>query len=194
MLSRFKPVTNNIINNATRLNTTSVHNHVLYTRPPQIININRYATYRVDDANYINTTHEQSQANPILSNYNGYYQHPPYVRSLCDLDNCEHHLCYGKLCGSHIQDADVGHATHSATYPGVKYISSKDSSGKDRPEYMVKYENPIENNTQSQNVNSEKTKNLNENKEALNNVHMNSSRKPCKKTNDDLNDDKTNIN
>lgn len=153
----------------------------------------KYATYRTDDAKASITTFEQSQNNPILkNNANKAYQHPPYVRSICDLPNCQDKLCKTP-CGKIVEDADVGHATHSPTFPNVKYISATDCSGQNKTEYMVSYNPPIENTTAGQNINKDKTANLNNNKEALENIHLNSSRNPAKKAFTGS-DDPTNIN
>ena len=140
-----------------------------------------YATYRVDDAKAMNTTHEQAQVNPLLGdNVKHTFQHPAYVRSVCDYTYCKDTVCK-KPCGPVIEEADVGHATHSSTYPNVKYVSSVDSKGAVRPEYMVVYNPPIENVTGGLNLNKEKTENFNNNQEALHNVHLNSSRQPTQK-------------
>lgn len=111
-------------------------------------------------------------------------------RTLCDFPGCEHKLCITP-CSGVVENADVGHA--NATHGGV-YISSTDSLGNTRrPEYMVPSAIPIENTTSGQNINHTKTANLNNNPEALANVHINSSRQP-KKPMDTGTDDITNIN
>lgn len=114
-------------------------------------------------------------------------------RTLFDFPGCEHKLCITP-CSKVVENADVGHATHGGKFPGAVYISSTDSSGNTgRPEYMVPYAIPIENTTSGQNINHTKTANLNNNPEALANVHINSSRQP-KKPMDTGTDDITNIN
>lgn len=152
-----------------------------------------YVTYRIDQAKAITTTHEQAQVNPLLTKPNGStMQHPAIVRTLCDIPNCEHKVCK-KPCNTPIENSDVGHATHSDKFPGVRYISNTDSSGDARPEFMLPYERPIENTTSGANIDKTKTKNLNDNSEALNNVHLNASKLPAQKA-DTGSNDPTNIN
>ena len=183
-----------IPNHSTHLLRT-IHFHGFSRHPSQITNhLQPYATYRVDDANALTTTHEQAQLNPLLQRNNGStFQHPPYVRSICNIDNCKDVIC-PKLCGQLIETADVGHATHSDSFPGVRFVSNSDYSGNPlSPEYMVPYAIPVENTTGGVNINATKTANLNNNQEALNNVHMNSSREPTKQATQGS-DDLTNIN
>ena len=97
------------------------------------------------------------------------------------LPHCKDKLCKTP-CDKIIEDADVGHATHSPTFPDVNFVSRTDSSGRNKPEYMVAYDPPMENTTAGQNINETKTATLNNNQEAVENVHMNSSRNPMKKS------------
>lgn len=92
-----------------------------------------------------------------------------------------------------MEDADVGHATHSESYPTSVFISETDSFNQNRPEYMIPYANSVENTTVGLNINPTKTTNLNNNQQARQHVHMNSSRKPTKKTSTGS-DDTTNVN
>ena len=170
---------------------SKVGNNTTYVTPQ--IGKAGYVTYRVDDAKPGITTYEQSQENPLLERNNGTtFQHPPIVRTTCGIPNCEHKLCK-QLCETPIQHADVGHTTHGESYPGTKFVSNVDCSGKQHAEYILPYVPPVENTTMSSNTNQVKTTNLNNNEEALNNVHMNSSRLPVKKTSTGSNDN-TNIN
>lgn len=90
-------------------------------------------------------------------------------------------LC-NKLTQYYYKKADVDRVTHFPTYPGVIYISTTDSKGDVRTKYMKCYHLLIENTIGDNNINDEKTKNLNDNAEALINVHVNSSKKPTQKT------------
>lgn len=86
-------------------------------------------------------------------------------------------------CSNVIQDADVGHATHSGTFPNVRFVSTIDSLGETCPEFMLPYVNPIENTTMGQNINSVKTDNLKNNQEAYALLH-NSHKSPRQRRDD----------
>lgn len=161
----------------------------IYVLPPNLPK-NGFATYHVDKVDAMKTTHEQTQSNPLIMktyNRNETMQHPSIVRTSCDKEYCEHQLCK-KPCSTIKEVADVGHATHSATYPGVTYVSATDCSGTPRPEYLLPYTIPIENTTNGAYTDQTKTTNLNNNREALENIHMNVSKEPIKKMDTGSND------
>ena len=134
-----------------------------------------YATYHVEDANAMKSSHEQAQVNPLLPKKNGEtFQHPNFCRNKCNHIDCQHKLC-PKLCDTLVTTEYIGHGTHDGSYPKSVYVSETDLNGKDRPQYGKFYEIPVPK-TSIEEPSAEKTVVLNENKEALNNVHMNTTR------------------
>jgi hypothetical protein len=71
------------------------------------------------------------------------------------------------------------------------YILANDSSGKEKPEYMVSYTTPFT--TYHTNCNFVKTAHFHNNKDAVLNVHLNSWKAPTQKASMGS-DDVTNIN
>src|SRR5271170_388181 len=145
------------------------------------IRISRGVAYFVDDSNALKSSHELAEKNPILrkpwvsESTNNSYQHPPIGKIVCDKPGCPNKIC-NTLCGTEKQNVYVGHATH-ANYPGSEYISSSDFNKQPRSQYGVFYEPPVKNrDTEGKNRNVEKTKELNNNKDAQAMIHIHSAK------------------
>ena len=78
-------------------------------------------------------------------------------------------------CDSVVTSEYVGHATHDGSFPKSVYVSQTDLNGKNRPQYGNFYELPVTKTSCSE-PNTQKTAALNNNGEALNNVHVNAAR------------------
>jgi hypothetical protein len=145
------------------------------------IRINRRVSYFVDNSDASKSSHELAQKNPFLKkkwvsgSTDNSYHHPPIGRIVCNIPGCPNKLC-DTPCGTEKENVHVGHATH-ANYPGSQYISSSDFNKQPRSQYGVFYEPPVKNrDTEGKNRNIEKTKELNNNKDAQAMIHIHSAK------------------
>lgn len=167
-----KAVNMNLIRHGVGLKGHSVQTQVSCIGTQSTAHKKDYAIYRVADTNANNSTHEQAQANPILTTAKGKpFQHPSFVRDTCDADTtCDSKICK-KICGEIEKSSHVGHGTVA----GAVFISLTDLTKNLSTQYGVMYKNPIANpDISGINTNIDKTNNLNSNKDMLDNVHLNS--------------------
>ncbi len=156
----------------------NVSGNSLQTRADTLVNFPNpkkdYASYRVAITNCNTSSHELAQANPILTSAKGKaFQHPSYVRDICDKDEaCESKVC-AKPCGIVNKSALIGHGTHDGTFPNTVFLSSTDLNNNLSPQYGKLYENPLHNHDSAGILtDNTKTNNLTTNTEMLNNLHM----------------------
>jgi len=144
--------------------------------------IKRLVHYHVDNTDALKSTHELAKNNPLLkkmwknSAVNNSFQHPTIGRITCEEPSCSNKICK-KVCSSEAERVYVGHVTHS-NYPGSVYLSEKDFTGQNRPQYCIYYDKPVVNpDTQGNNTNTNQTNELN-NTDAVTMVHIYSSKNP----------------
>lgn len=138
-------------------------------------------SYRVEIANTnpMNSSHEQSQSNPIIQvGENKVIQHPSI-----NIAYCGNRECYLKPCNPNKTDCGmitkveaIGHGTHadSTKVPNVEYLSKTDFNGQPRPQYGSFYSanKRVSVPLNEQPCNENATKEVNNNEEMLNNINM----------------------
>jgi hypothetical protein len=150
--------------------------HSTITEKPPIINTSkRKLIYEVKNAAPETSSHEQCEVNPVLgSSPKKAFQHPQVSRKHCDQANCENQVCDAPPCGQVTKEDFIAHGTHDAGFPSAVFISHTDLSGDEkRPQYGVFYDTGVPSHSSTGQTNPELTKNLNQNHEARDNVHMN---------------------
>lgn len=132
-----------------------------------------YAVHKVHEANIMNSTPEQAEANKIItitkkSGAKKPLQHNVISKQLCDKPGCAGIMCLN-LCGKFVQAIDVGHATHGNKIPNEepKYISSTDLAGQQRTQYMVFYKKRPVNYNPNDDIKEDATKRLNDPNNAM---------------------------
>jgi hypothetical protein len=180
MFSRFSPIFKN--------------SQKLMTKSTLVSSQKSYATYHIDKPTVKNNSHEQTQSNPILKTKKGtVFQHPGIGKDICEAEDCKDKLC-DKPCENIVERTTVGHGTHDGSRQDSTFISSTDFAGEPRAQYMRSYNPPVQNHdSEGKNIDIEKTKELNNNPDMQDNIHMNSSRLPTKPENTGS-DDPQNIN
>lgn len=125
--------------------------------------------------NVNNTSHDECQANPILTTAKKKaLQHPTVGFTECAKPNCVQKSDCEAPCDDVKTIYAVGHVSHDGTYPGMKFVSSTDLNGNPREQYFSGY--PVDKRpeiTQPEKTKSESmTENLKNNEEALTNIHI----------------------
>lgn len=140
---------------------------------------NRSYKVQISNTNPMNSSHEQSQMNPLIQvGLKKVIQHP-----LINIASCENPACEIKPCSPNKTDCGIvtkveaiGHGTHadSSKVPNVEHLSNTDFNGKPRPQYGNFYSAdkrvsvPINEQTYNENA----TKEVNNNEEMMNNITM----------------------
>lgn len=134
---------------------------------------------QISKTNPMNTSHEQSMQNPVIQvETNKVIQHPSINAAYCEKPGCKSKLCElnNADCGVITKAEAIGHGTHadSSKIKDSEYLSNTDFNGKPRPQYARIYSVykrvPLSNHEQTYNETA--TKEVNNNKEMLNNINM----------------------
>lgn len=152
----------------------------LKPRQPVLVPIKRPVCYSVENTNLMNSSHELAKVNPVLGPLKKPFQHLTYVRESCEVKNCENKVCK-EVCGTTQETSYIAHGSHNGTFEGARFVANVDLTGNLHDQYIIPYENPVPVESPLD-INKEKTKQLNNDKQHLNNLHMNTKDNKAKKT------------
>ena len=169
MLSRLKTI-NQTLPSFTRVMPKNKVNCMIQHRAYKV---------QISNTNPIDSSHEQSQINPLIQvGLNKVIQHPSINKASCENPECETKPCSLTKtdCGIIIKVEAIGHGTHadSSKVPNVEHLSNTDFNGQPRPQYGHFYSAnkrvsvPINGQTYNENA----TKEVNNNEEMMNNIDM----------------------